>query len=76
MNHQFNFDSRISNYNIFSCKCSLNHTPANTRRCFDVDSKSFERYGRQMDVETTLYAYWDALSFIFFKDSKLPFNSL
>ena len=27
---------------------------ANTRRCFDVDSTSFERYGRQMDVETTL----------------------
>ena len=30
--------------------------PANTRRCFDVDSTSFERYGRQMDVETTLCA--------------------
>ena len=33
---------------------------ANTRRCFDVDSTSFERYGRQMDVvETTLCAYWE-----------------
>ena len=26
----------------------------NTRRCFDVGSTSFERCGRQMDVETTL----------------------
>ena len=36
--------------------------PDNTRRCFDVDSTSFYRYGRQiqMDVETTLCAYWDA----------------
>ena len=29
----------------------------NTRRYFDVDSTSFERYGRQMDVKTTLCAY-------------------
>ena len=32
--------------------------PDNTRRCFDVVSTSFDRYGRQMDVETTLCAYW------------------
>ena len=30
-----------------------------TRRCFDVNLTSFERYGRQMDVETTLCAYWE-----------------
>ena len=30
--------------------------PANTRRCFDAVSTSFDRYGRQMDVETTLCA--------------------
>ena len=35
---------------------------ANTGRCFDVVLTSFERYGRQMDVETTLCAYWTALS--------------
>ena len=35
------------------------HIPAYTRRCFDVVSTSFYRYGRQMDVETTLCAYWD-----------------
>ena len=34
------------------------HFPANTRRCFDVDSTLFKRYGRQMDVDTTLCAYW------------------
>ena len=32
--------------------------PANTRRCFDIDLTSFERYGRQIDVET-LCAYWE-----------------
>ena len=40
-------------------KCSCKHPPpppANTRRCFDVVSTLFERYGRQMDVETTLCA--------------------
>ena len=35
---------------------SANVNPANTRRCFDVDLTSFDRYGRQMDVETTLCA--------------------
>ena len=35
-----------------------------TRRCFDVDSTSFERYGRQMDVETTLCAYWEAYTLL------------
>ena len=39
----------------------FDYVPAYTRRCFDVDSTSFERYGRQMDVETTLCAYWDTL---------------
>ena len=34
------------------------HHPANTSCCFDVVLTSFERYGRQMDVETTLCAYW------------------
>ena len=33
--------------------------PANTRRCFDVNSTSGERYGRQLDVETTLCDYWE-----------------
>ena len=33
--------------------------PTNTRRCFDVNSTSFERYGRQIDVEATLCVYWD-----------------
>ena len=28
--------------------------PVNTRRYLDVDSKSYESYGRQMDVKTTL----------------------
>ena len=32
--------------------------PDNTRRCFDSVSTSFDRYGRQMDVETRLCAYW------------------
>ena len=32
--------------------------PDNTRRWFDVVSTSFDRYGRQMNVETTLCAYW------------------
>ena len=54
----------------FPCKRSPNQMlrdvktedyPANTRRCFDVDSTSFERYGCQMDVETTLCAYWVTL---------------
>ena len=35
----------------------------NTKRYFDVDSTFFESYGRQMDVKTTLCAYWDRLSF-------------
>ena len=39
----------------------LRKNPASTRRCFDVDSTSFERYGRQMDVEKTLCAYWKYL---------------
>ena len=38
---------------------NINTNPANTRRCFDVNSTSFERYERQMDVETTLCAYWE-----------------
>ena len=37
---------------------SCNAWSANTRRWFDVVLTSFERYGRQMDVETTLCAYW------------------
>ena len=32
--------------------------PVNTRRYLDVDSTSFERYGRQMDFKTTLCVYW------------------
>ena len=35
-----------------------------SRRCFDVVSTSFERYGRQMDVETTLCAYWEAYTLL------------
>ena len=31
----------------------------NTTRCMDVDLTFFERYGRQMDVKTTLRAYWE-----------------
>ena len=41
-----------------SVKSEFYHCPANTRRCFDVDSTSFERYRRQIDVESTLCAYW------------------
>ena len=41
-------------------------TPAITRRWFDVDSTSFERYGRQMDVETTLCAYWGTVFYFLF----------
>ena len=37
----------------------INGFPANTRHCFDVVLTSFERYGRQMDVETTLCASSD-----------------
>ena len=29
-----------------------------TRRYLDVGSRLFERYGRQMNVKTTLYDYW------------------
>ena len=43
---------------LLFCPHNFRSFPANTRRCFDVDSTSFERYGRQMDVETTLCAYW------------------
>ena len=32
--------------------------PVDTRRYLDVDLTSFERYGRQMDVKTSLCAYW------------------
>ena len=32
--------------------------------CFDVDSTSFERYKRQIDVESTLCAYWARCIFI------------
>ena len=32
--------------------------PVSTRRYLDVDSTVFERYGRQMDVKTTLCGYW------------------
>ena len=35
--------------------------PVNTRRYLDVHSTSSERYGCQMDVETTLFAYWGRL---------------
>ena len=35
----------------------FNVYPANTRRCFDEFATSFKRFGRQMDVETTLCAY-------------------
>ena len=38
----------------------LRKNPVNTRRCFDVDSTLFERYRRQMDVKTTLCAYWES----------------
>ena len=31
--------------------------PVNTRRYFNIDSTSFERYGRQMNVKTTLCAH-------------------
>ena len=49
-NERYVFDIRYVFY--------INKYPANTRRCFDVDSTSFERYGRQMDVQTTLCVYW------------------
>ena len=35
------------------------YNPVNTKRYFDVHSTLFERYERQMDVETTLCAYWE-----------------
>ena len=37
----------------------INMNPDNTRRYLDVNPTSFERYGRQMDVKTTLCAYWE-----------------
>ena len=39
-----------------SLHCCLLHCydTGRTRRFFDVNSKLFEHYGRQMDVETTL----------------------
>ena len=45
------------NFDIILIRCHLgNYNPADTRRCFDVDSTStsFEHYGRQMDVETNV----------------------
>ena len=36
--------------------------PVNTRRYLDVDSTSFERYGRQMDVKTMLCAFYPLLN--------------
>ena len=53
----------------------LNELPANTRRCFDVDSTSFERYGRQMDVETTLCAYWVAIKECYQIENRDGFHS-
>ena len=38
--------------------CSI--LPVNTGRYLYVDSMSFERYGRQIDVKTTSCAYWDS----------------
>ena len=35
--------------------------PVNTRHCLDVNSTLFERYGRHMDVKTTL-CYCDGVS--------------
>ena len=35
----------------------MNSIPANTRHYLDVESTCFERYGRWMDVKTTLCAY-------------------
>ena len=34
------------------------HFPVNTKHYLEVDSTFFERYGRQMDVKTTLCACW------------------
>ena len=42
----------------------LHSAPPNTKRCFDVDSTSFERYRRQMDVEATLCAYWAGMLYV------------
>ena len=38
---------------------SMNCILVNTRRCLDVVSTFFERYGRQMDVETTSCAIYN-----------------
>ena len=43
----------LSGY-IIICICY----PVNTRRYLDVHSTFIERYERQMDVGTTLCAYW------------------
>ena len=36
----------------------MRHIPVSTRHWMDVDSTFFECCGRQMDVKTTLCAYW------------------
>ena len=41
---------------------TLNSPCYNTRRCLDVDSTLFERYGLQIDNKTTLCACWDVIS--------------
>ena len=41
-----------------------------TRRYFDIHTTSFQRYGRCMDIETTLYAYWIIIIIIIF----FPYN--
>ena len=44
-------------HKTFNCmKYFLCFFPVSTRRCLDIDS-IFERYGRQMNVKTTLCAY-------------------
>ena len=62
-----NFLWHASNYRVKSNKVKKKMNkcfiPVNTRHYLDIHSTFYERYGRQIDVKTTLSAYWDILSF-------------
>ena len=55
------FTNGTGNFSINSYNKNTLYTrknPVNTRRYLDVDSTSFERHGRRMNVKITLCAYW------------------
>ena len=47
------------NFKMIKKELDIGAIPPNTRLYLDFDSKFFERYGRQLDVKTTLCIYWD-----------------